>query len=117
LKGLFNAKMPEHRLEAAADVLMNLALILVHSGSPVPAIARTEASGVVSETALDLRILLDNKIDRRPVGPFGESRSFLWLEQCARPVVSSTAGQSQVFQALCRCAEIVGQIRRVSRAI
>lgn len=61
----------ENRLEAAADVLMNLALILVHTGSPVLAIAHTEASGVVGETALDQRIPLDNKIDRRPVGPFG----------------------------------------------
>ena len=80
IEGLVQRENAEHRLEAAADVLMNLALILVHSGSPVPAIARTEASGVVGETALDLRILLDNKIDRRPVGPFGgePKLSFGW---------------------------------------
>lgn len=71
IEGFVKHEKAENRLEAAADVLMNLALILVHSGSPVPAIARTEASGVVGETALDQRIPLDNKIDRQPVGPFG----------------------------------------------
>ena len=71
IEGLAQRENAENRLEAAADVLMNLALILVHSGSPVPAIVRTEASGVVGETALDQRIPLDNKIDRRPVGPLG----------------------------------------------
>ena len=55
---------PENRWSAAADVLMNLALILVHSGSPVRSIARAEVSGVVRETALEQRIQLANNLTR-----------------------------------------------------
>ncbi|MGH8386957.1 MAG: dermonecrotic toxin domain-containing protein [Pseudomonas sp.] len=66
---LVQSENAENRWEAAADVLMNLALILVHTGSPVRALARAEVS-------LDRPIPLDNAIDRRSVSattqaPFG----------------------------------------------